>query len=83
MRKTDELYDGADGPFYAVHLNGLPYAKFSGTNGALSYWRGLDDIGRSYFHIENAKGERVELKDNPRSPGHAHAVLDTLNRNAR
>lgn len=77
--RSDKFYEGIGGPLYAMHPNGHVYAIFSGANQALAYWRGLDARGRSIFHIENAKGELIEIVDNPRAPGHAHAILDTLN----
>jgi hypothetical protein len=76
--RTTRLHDSVGGPLYAVHANGLPYAKFSGPNEALAYWRGLDARGRQIFHIENASGDPVTLEDNPRAAGHARAILDTL-----
>jgi hypothetical protein len=76
IARSDEFYTGLGGPLYAVHPNGSIYAIFSGANEALDYWRGLDARGRSIFYIENAKGERVVLKDG--SPGHAYSILDTL-----
>lgn len=79
IERSDEFYEGAGRPLYAVHYNGMVYAIFTGPNEALAYWRGLDAEGREYFHIENAKGERVTLRDNPRAPGHASAILDILN----
>lgn len=81
MRKTDDIYDAVGGPLYAVHYNGLPYAKFAGPNQAAAYWRGLDAKGREYFHIENAEGERVTGFGG--TQGHATAILDTLNAAAR
>jgi hypothetical protein len=78
--RSGEFYEGIGGPLYAVHPNGHVYAIFSGPNQALAYWRGLDARGRSIFHIENVEGERVALADNPRAPGHATAILDTLKR---
>lgn len=76
--RSDVFYTGLGGPLYAMHPNGHAYAIFSSANEALDYWRGLDDRGRDIFHIENAEGERVVLKDG--SPGHAYSILDTLNR---
>lgn len=78
-RTTDKLYGDKDERFYAVHYNGLPYAIFGGANQAIAYERGMDSDDRRYFHIENADGERVTFRDNPRSPGHAYAILDKLN----
>lgn len=76
--KIEDLYDAIGGPLYAVHLNELPYAAFSGPNEALAYWRGLGARSREYFHIENAKGERVALAE--ARAGHAHAIVERLNR---
>ena len=80
IARSDEFYETFGGPLYAVHANGGIYAIFSTPNQALAYMRGLDARGKQWFHIENAKGERMEIIDNPRAPGHAHAILDTLNR---
>jgi hypothetical protein len=76
--RSDKFYEGIGGPLYAVHSNGHIYAIFSGANEALAYWRGLDARGREIFRIEKADGEGVTLRDNPRAPGHATAILDTL-----
>jgi hypothetical protein len=77
--RHEEFYDG-DGPFYACHFNGRIYAIFAGANDALAYWRGLDAGGRTIFHLENAEGKRITLRDNPYRPWHATAILDALDR---
>lgn len=78
VARLDEFYEGVGGPLYALHPNGHIYAIFSGANEAIAYWRGLDARGREIFHIENAAGERVELRQG--SAGHASAILATLKR---
>ena len=80
LPRWGEFHDSPGGPLYAVHDNGLIYAIFAGPQQALEYQRGLDGIARRYFHIENAAGERLTLTEH--RPGHAHAILDTLNRKA-
>lgn len=81
--RSDEFYEGTSGPLYAVHFNKKVYAIFSGANQAIAYWRGLDAQSRTYFHIENADGERVTLTEH--RAGHASAILEALDRadNAR
>lgn len=75
-RTTDELYDAPGGPFYAVHYNGIPYAKFSGANEVRAFWKGLDADGKRYFHIEDAAGKKVVRIQG--SLGHAFAILEAL-----
>ncbi len=77
IARSDELYVFA-GPLYAIHANGGVYAIFGTPNAALYFVRGLDARSRQFFHIENVAGERVRIEDNPWSPGHAAAILDTL-----
>lgn len=78
LPRSDEFYEGISGPLYLVHPNGKVYAILSSANQALPLTKD-DDLMR-HFHIENAKGERVEVKDQPGAPWHAYAVLEALDR---
>jgi hypothetical protein len=72
-----DLYDAVGGPLYAVHANGNVHAIFGAPNQALAFMRGQDAKGRRLYHIENEKGDRVEVEG---SLGHAHAILAALER---
>lgn len=78
-----DLYDSASGLLYAVHFNGSAYAAFSSPSQALPYVRGMDAQMASYFHIEDEDGNEVVIKDQPRHPGHAYAVLASVERAER
>lgn len=71
------------GPFYAVHFNGHAYAEFGSASQAAIYQRGMDAQERSYFHFEDANGKRIEIKENPAAPGHAHAIPAALEKHER
>lgn len=65
-------------PILLWHRNGSCYGVFGSANAALAWQRGADAKERYYFYLTDAQGRRVTLEAN--SPGHAAAILDTLER---
>jgi hypothetical protein len=56
-------------------------ATFSSANDALIWQQGNARLPYSeLFYFTNVAGERIAFKDQARSPGHAHAILDVLDR---
>lgn len=70
--------------FFLKHFNGHTHAQFSTANAALACQRGLAQHrdGR-YFHFEDAEGKAVTFDEPKRHPGHAYAILDILEREAK
>ena len=70
--------------FRLKHYNGETHAEFRTANAALACQRGIeadpDPRVKTWFHFENEEGERVELRDQPRYPGHAYAILAALDK---
>lgn len=70
--------------FFLWHTGG-PWlrATFSSANDAYVWQKGNE--GRRWaemFYITNEKNEKVVLEDQPRHPGHAYAILESLMRSA-
>lgn len=65
-------------PYLLFHANGKCYGVFGGANQALAWQRGTSARDREFFYIEDMKGNRVTIEDQPRRPGHAYAIIDKL-----
>lgn len=70
-------------PLLLWHTNGKCYGVLGGANLALAWQRGADAKTLKYFYLTDANGERVVVKDQPRYPGHAYAILEALDRAER
>jgi len=68
-------------PILIMHINGSCYGVLSSANQALAWEKGLDAKARECFYLTDIDGARIIIKDNPRSPGHASAILDILQNN--
>lgn len=65
-------------PVLLWHANGSCYGVLGNANAALAWQRGADPRERELFYLTDIDGNRVTIKDNPSSPGHASAIRDAL-----